>query len=40
MELRVTGAEFTVGQGRLVSAPIRDIVPALSGRNSPALPRV
>lgn len=40
MELRATDAEFAVGQGRLVSAPILDIVLALSGRNSPVLPRV
>lgn len=40
VQLEATDADFSVGQGRLVSAPIRDIVLALSGRNSPVLPRV
>ncbi|MGE2717669.1 maleylpyruvate isomerase family mycothiol-dependent enzyme [Mycolicibacterium litorale] len=40
VQLRATDADFTVGEGRPVTAPIRDIVLALSGRNSPVLPRV
>ncbi|KUI35654.1 hypothetical protein AU195_15320 [Mycobacterium sp. IS-1496] len=40
VRLEATDADFTVGSGRLVTAPIRDIVLALSGRNSPVLPRV
>ncbi|BCI54478.1 hypothetical protein NIIDNTM18_37560 [Mycolicibacterium litorale] len=38
--LQATDADFAVGDGRLVTAPIRDIVLALSGRNSAVLPRV
>lgn len=38
--LRATDAEFTAGRGEPVDAPIRDIVLALSGRNSGVLPRV
>jgi uncharacterized protein (TIGR03083 family) len=38
--LHATDADFAVGPGRLVSAPIHDIVLALSGRNSPVLPCV
>ncbi|KUI30850.1 hypothetical protein AU196_23950 [Mycobacterium sp. IS-1742] len=40
MALQATDADFAVGSGRPVSAPIRDIVLALSGRNSAVLPRV
>lgn len=38
--LEATDADFSVGSGRLVTAPIQDIVLALSGRNSSLLPRV
>lgn len=40
IKLRATDADFRAGSGRPVSAPIRDVVLALSGRNSHLLPRV
>ncbi|WP_197377664.1 maleylpyruvate isomerase family mycothiol-dependent enzyme [Mycolicibacterium baixiangningiae] len=40
IELRGADADFAVGSGRPVVAPIRDIVLALSGRNSAVSPRV
>lgn len=40
VRLQATDADFCVGSGRLVTAPIRDLVLALSGRNSRLVPRV
>jgi uncharacterized protein (TIGR03083 family) len=40
IELQATDADLRLGSGRLVSAPLRDIVLALSGRNSHLMPRV
>jgi uncharacterized protein (TIGR03083 family) len=40
VELQATDADFCVGSGRPVRAPIRDLVLALSGRNSRSMPRV
>ncbi|KUI33298.1 maleylpyruvate isomerase family mycothiol-dependent enzyme [Mycobacterium sp. GA-2829] len=38
--LQATDADVAVGEGRVIEAPIRDIVLALSGRNSAVAPRV
>lgn len=38
--LQATDADVAVGEGRVIEAPVRDIVLALSGRNSAVAPRV